>query len=331
MGIGLCVVGCGQFARTFVKAIRSFDAWGPDGGPDLFFASRDRKRAAAYCRRFNGGGYFGSYEEAASDPRVQAMYLCTPHHLHVEHALLAARHSRHILVEKPIASTLEEGERMVVAAREADVKLMVAENFRFMPTVRKARELISEGAIGTVRLLQVQEEARYLLQGWRGDPRQMGGGVLIDGGIHSMDMLIDLAGMPREVYSASLPRVLPGSEGEDGTVLMARLERGATGFINHAWGISKRAWRLWVSVSGTRGRIYFEPRMPVLKLETEDGPRTFRFPQDRSGIGSMVKEFQDSIREDRPPLTSGEEGLRDLQVVLAAYESAARGIAVRVE
>ena len=331
MGLGLCVVGCGQFARTFVKAIRSFDAWGPDGGPDLFFASRDRKRAAAYCRRFKGRDYFGSYEEAAADPRVQAMYLCTPHHLHVEHALLAAHRSKHILVEKPIAPTVEEGERMVAAAEEAGIKLMVAENFRFMPTVRKARELITQGDIGTVRLFQVQEEARYLLEGWRGDPGQMGGGVLIDGGIHSVDMLIDLAGMPHEVYAAGLPRAMAGSEGEDGTVLMARLEGGATGFINHSWGVSKRAWALWVSVSGTRGRIYFEPRMPTLTLETEEGRSAFRLPKDRSGIGSMVREFQYSIREDRPPLTSGDEGLRDLRVVLAAYESAAKKAPVRVE
>ena len=280
---------------------------------------------------FDGADFFGSYEEAAADSRVQSLYLCTPHHLHMEHALMAARFSKHILVEKPIARTLEEGERMVAAARDAGVKLMVAENYRFMPVVQKAWELVGQGAIGTLRFIQIQEEAAYAIDGWRTSREMMGGGVAIDGGIHSVDILVNLAGMPEEVYASSLPRVLPNLEGEDGIVLMARLKGGAAGLINHSWGISNRSWRLWVAVSGTRGRIFCEPRRRTMTLETDRGRSTFRFPEDRTGIGHMVREFRSSILEDRAPVTSGEEGLRDLKVVHRAYESAARRVPVIVE
>ena len=324
MTLGLCVAGCGQFARTFVKAVRSFRGWEAREKVDLFFASRDRRKAQTYCKMFEGRDFFGSYEEAAADPRVEAMYFCTPHHLHMEHALMAASFSKHILVEKPMARTLEEGERMDAAARDAGVKLMVAENYRFMPVVQKSRELIRQGVIGTVRFIQIQEESNFTLGSWRSDGEMMGGGVLIDGGIHSVDMLIDLAAIPEEVYASRLPMALNLTEGEDGIVLMARLKGGATGLINHAWGISRRAWSLWVAISGTKGRIYFEPKKPTMTLESGEGTRTFRFPEDRTGIGAMVKEFRDSIRDDRPPLTSAQEGLRDLKVVLRAYESAAK-------
>ena len=331
MGFALCVMGCGQFARTFAKAVRSFDGLGSPDQLELFFASRDRERAKEYCRMFDGRDFFGSYDEAAADPRVQSLYFCTPHHLHMEHALLAARSSKHMLMEKPIARTLEEAEKMIAAAGDAGVKLMVAENYRFMPAVQKSKELIEQGAIGEVRFIQVQEETNFTVTGWRADREQMGGGVFIDGGIHSVDMIVHLAGMFEEVHASTLPKRLPGLDGEDGIVLMGRLEGGATGLINHSWGISKRAWRLWVAISGTGGRIFFERDKPRMTLETEEGRSAFRFSGDRSGIGSMVGEFVDSIAEDRSPLMSGEEGLRDLKVVLRAYESAARRTPILVE
>jgi predicted dehydrogenase len=331
MSLGLCVLGCGGFAQTFAGSIRAFKEWGTGGQIELFFASRDRDRAREYCQRFEGTDFFGSYEEAAADPRVQALYVCTPHHLHAEHTLLAARYNKHVLVEKPMSRTLQEADRMISAARDAGVKLMVAENYRFLPMVQKAKELIGQGTIGTVRLIQVQEEVNYFFGGWRTDREMMGGGVLIDGGIHSVDLLVHLAGAPEEVYAANLPPKFHEIGGEDGIALMARLKGGATGIINHAWGISLDSWRLWTAISGTEGRIYFEPREAALTLETGDGKSAFEFPEDIRGIGHMVREFRDSISEDRPPVMSGEDGLIDLKVVLGAYQSAARNSPVAIE
>ena len=330
MPLTLCVCGCGQFARTFVKAVKAFRGFEDGHGIDLFFASRDSKRARAFCNAFGGIDYFGSYEEAVADPRVQAVYFCTPHHLHMEHALMAARASKHILVEKPIARDLDEAASMISAAREAGVKLMVAENYRFMPMVQKARDLVQQGAVGQVRLIQIQEESNFAVEGWRASRDMMGGGVFIDGGIHSIAMLRDLAGEPEEVYAATLPRKVHNIAAEDGLVITVRLKGGSTGLINHAWGISRRSWKLWVAISGTEGRLFFQPRGTRLTFETANARSTFRFPEDRYGIGHMVREFRASISGDRLPLTSGEDGLRDLALVLKAYESAARGAPLSV-
>ena len=171
MKLGLCVIGCGGFARTFAEAMRSLS-----GELDLYFARRDAARARAYAAEFGGAGFFGSYAEAAADSRVEALYICTPHHLHLAHATLAADAGKHLLIEKPIARTVPEGQEIVSAAELGGVRLMVAENYRFLPAVRKAKELIDNGALGNIRLIQLQEQYPFNPVEWRNYPELNGGG-----------------------------------------------------------------------------------------------------------------------------------------------------------
>ena len=131
MALRLCVVGCGSFARHFSRAMGALR-----GEVDLVFASRDAVRAAEFNCVFQGKGAFGSYEDAATDPRVDAMYICTPHHLHREHVELASKAGKHVLVEKPIARNLDEARAIIAAADNNGVTLMVAENYRFLSGVR---------------------------------------------------------------------------------------------------------------------------------------------------------------------------------------------------
>ena len=298
---------------------------------DLHFASRDLDRAAEYAREFGGKGAFGSYPEAAAAPEVDAMYLCTPHHLHREHSLMAAEAGKHVLVEKPIARNLQEARDMVAQARRAGVTFMVAENYRFMLPVRAARKLIEDGAIGRVRSIQLQEEALFQPRDWRLDRGLNGGGVLIDGGIHKMDILVYLTGMPEQVFAAALPPALPGAGGEDGAVVMTRSAGGVVGVVNHSWSGASRLPPHWVAVTGTGGRIYFEVGAPWLTIDDGGGQRTLQFDEDPNGLAPMVREFRDSISEGREPLTSGEAGIRALSLVLKAYESMELGRSVPLE
>ena len=116
MSLGLCVIGCGDFAKVFAQEMQTLA-----GEVDLFFASRDSQRAAEYAVAFKGKASFGSYETATADPRVEAVYLCTPHFLHREHVAMAAAAEKHILVEKPIARTMEEARSIVQTAQRAGV------------------------------------------------------------------------------------------------------------------------------------------------------------------------------------------------------------------
>ena len=320
MPLGLCVVGCGDFARTFAQAMRMLP-----GEVRLFFASRDAKRASEYAHAFNGAGSFGSYEEAAADPDVEAMYICTPHYLHRDHVAMAASAGKHILVEKPIARTPDEGRAIIDAAGAAGVTLMVAENYRFMAPARRAKALIDDGVIGHLRLIQLQEEALFSPGRWRNHRDLNGGGVFIDGGIHKVDLLRYLAGTPEHIYALELPRATPGLDAEDGLVMMTRSARGVVGVINHSWTNAQRAGPMWVSITGSQGRIYFEAGSSWLKHDDGRSERTITLGEDHYGLAPMVKEFVDSIREGRAPEMSGAEGLEDLALVLKAYESVEAG------
>ncbi len=323
MKLGLCILGCGEFAGTFAQEIA------PLGDElALYFASRDAAKAAAYNQRFRGSGSFGSYQEAAADPRVEALYLCTPHHLHLEHVALSARAGKHVLVEKPVARTVAEAEEIIQEARQAGVNLMVAENYRFMAVVRQAKELIDAGAIGHPRLIQLQEEGQFRPTGWRNNRDLNGGGVFIDGGIHKVDILTFLAGRPRTVYATAPRRADPNLDAEDALVVVTTSETGVVGVINHSSAKTQDPAPKWVSVLGTEGSLYFELGQSWLKLHDGLSERTLPCPGDRHGLVTMVREFRDSIREGRQPEMSGREGLEDLEVVVKAYQSMQSGVAV---
>ena len=253
MKLGLCIVGCGGFARTFAAAIQD-----ELDDIDLYFASRDAARAAAFSAEFRGSGSFGSYKSAVADPRVEAVYICTPHHLHLDHSQLAAHSGKHILLEKPLARTVDEARAIVDVAANAGITLMVAENYRFMPPVQAAKEMVDRGDLGTLRLVQLQEDFPFQPVAWRNDAELNGGGVLIDGGIHKASLLAYLAGNPSEVYAAEVPSAQPGLAAEDGVVAMLRYPSGLVGVINHTWSAGPHGARPWVSISGSTTSIVFE-------------------------------------------------------------------------
>ena len=321
MKLSLCVIGCGGFARTFATAMRSVS-----GEIELYFASRDLARARSYAAEFGGAGYFGSYAAAANDPRVEALYICTPHHLHLDHSRLAASAGKHVLLEKPIARTVAEGEAIVAAAAAAGVTLMVAENYRFMPPVQRAKEIIASDGIGDVRLAQMQEEFPFKPVEWRNDAELNGGGVFIDGGIHKASMLAYLAGRPTQVYAARVPSAQPGIAAEDGVVVVTRSSLGTVGVINHTWSMATQ--RPWVSISGSTGNVYFELGVPRLKLTNASGETTLELEGHPDGLAAMALEFRQSIREGRQPAMTGREAMEDLELVLKAYESMRLGAPV---
>ena len=325
MNFGLCVVGCGSFARTFAAAIQS-----ELDHIDLYFASRDAERAAAFAAEYRGADSFGTYESAVADGRVDGVYVCTPHHLHLEHARLAAGSGKHILMEKPLARTVAEAQAIAAVAADADVTLMVAENYRFMPPVLAARQIVERGEAGALRLVQLQEDFPFQPVEWRNDSEINGGGVLIDGGIHKASLLAYLAGNPTEVYAAQVPSAQPGLEAEDGVVAMLRYSSGMVGVINHTWSAGPLASRPWVTVSGSRASIAFELGGNWIDTIDEAGRRRETLPgDDRGGLAAMVREFRLCVQEGRAPAMTGEEGVRDVALVQACYESMRTGAPVR--
>lgn len=323
MKISMCIAGCGGYAKKVLNDIHDMtDEF------DLYFASRDINKASEYNDTYNGKGFFGSYEDAAADPRIQALYFLTPHHTHLDDAFMAASHKKHILIEKPIARTVDESTKMIDAAKTAGVKLMVAENYRFLPTVEKCKDILASGNLGDLRLVQVQSESYGASTDWRTNAEQNGGGVFIDGGIHFVDVVMNIGGFPKDVYASTPKQVFKGGQGEDGMVMMANLPNGAVGLINQSRATERRVGTQWVSITGTKGQLTFEPYSNKVTIDTVRARHTLSLPDAHRGVRGMVSEFRNSIVEDREPVMSGEEALRDLEIVLAAYKSALTGATV---
>lgn len=328
MKFGLCVIGCGAFARTFAREVP-----GELGDLALYFASRDGGRAADFAAEFGGAGSFGSYESAVAAPEVEAVYICTPHHRHLPHARLAAAAGKHILVEKPLARDTAEAQVIIDLAAAAGVTLMVAENYRFMPPVRAAKELLDRGALGTLRLAQLQEQFPFHPTGWRRDARQNGGGTLIDGGIHKFSILAYLAGVPAEIYAAEVPSAAAPPGGEDGVVAMLRYApppagNGMVGIVNHSWSAAAHTPRPWVSLAGSVASAVFELGGCWIDVIDASGRRRRELDRDPTGIAAMAREFAESVRQGRAPAMTGADGAQDVALVQAAYASIRTGAAV---
>lgn len=326
MALSLCFVGCGGYAARVAQ-----DLGDARQELTLYFASRDAKKAKEFSDAYGGAGWFGSYEEAAADPRVEAIYFVTPHHLHLAGVQMAAKNRKHILMEKPIARTVPEAEQLIRTAKDAEVTLMIAENYRFTPTIAKCKELIGQGLIGDLRLVQIQREGYSEAKSWRADTALSGGGRFIDAGIHDMDAIVNLGGFPSRIYAATPRQVFPGQTGEDGMVLTAHLPGGAVGLLQFSWATPITEYREQAWVTGTKGQLIFKPFGTEVVVETPVVRRTVQLPEAKMGVPWMMREFAAAVREGREPLMSGQEGLNDLVCVLAAYQSVKEGRAVELQ
>ncbi len=135
-------------------------------------------------------------EALCADPDIEAVYIATPHGLHAEHAVIAARHGKHILVEKPMALSLDQCHLMIDAAGRAGVQLIVGHSHSFDAPVRRARELIDSGTIGRVRMINAQYYTDFLYRLRRPEELQtdVGGGVLWSQAAHQIDIVRLLGG-----------------------------------------------------------------------------------------------------------------------------------------
>jgi predicted dehydrogenase len=278
------------------------------------------------------------YATALADPNVDAVDLLLPHHLHADMAIAAARAGKQILCEKPLALTPEDCDRMAAAAQEGGVTLMHGENWRTAEPAERAAELIRAGRLGRIVGLQ----ATYahwqwieLNRDWRTRPAESGGGHLMDGAIHYIDVLRQLGGEIVGVQ-AMTARFRPelGSESEDTGVLNLRYANGHLGQIFACHASRGRGASPILTVFGTEG---------CLSLEAYGGSRALiLFPHNQEPevllanhswqetFQREIAHFLDVVLDGVPLRATPQDARANLQVILAAYESARTGREVSI-
>ncbi len=271
---------------------------------------------------------------------VDAVMISTPHAAHAGEAVAAARAGKHILLDKPMATTVEDCDRILAAAASAGVKVMIMFGQRFRSCNMEAYRLVREGAIGEVRMIQEQILAGgglASLPPWQSFAENVG--IFIGHAVHNIDRIRWLTGAEIASVSAQMQRD-PVSGNEVSTMALLSLTSGAMGTIWASWQIASPAFPRTASaalISGDRGNLgldaYGELR---LGRGGEWSVAAVQRPVDWAGSGALSpirmeaysrqhQEFIDAIREDRQPSVTGEDGRAAVEVAAAAYQSAAEG------
>jgi predicted dehydrogenase len=333
--IGVCVVGLTQ-GKSHVRALSSLRR----EGVKLFVCDLVEEKARSAAEKYEAEAWFLDYREALTRDDVDAMSICLPHHLHCKATVESARAGKHVLVEKPMARTLKEADEMIAAAKRVGVKLMVAEHHRFIPSVLKAKELIDNGVLGEVFLIQCSlfhhdQYPGVLWGGWKSDNAKRGGGALLSAAVHRVNVLRTLGGDISSVYCLVPPKSY--FDGEDTALLSIRFKNGVIGSLVTSWATRLKTLTPgpWFSIYGTEGSALSGPWPNCQDLsvystklpECSEGPIEMNL-EERDIYIEEIKDFLDSIRTGREPLVSGEEGRKDIEVCLAGYRSAGEGTVI---
>jgi predicted dehydrogenase len=265
--------------------------------------------------------------------------ICLPHSLHAPVGIAAAQAGKHVLVEKPLAANLEEADRMIAAAKGAGVVLMVAENVRFDPLFHKVGELLRDGAIGRLALIQMTRQC-YLTRSfledrrWFLDAKAAAGGIMMSGGIHDFEAMRMLIGEVANVYSLRVPQRFLEMEGDDTSVALVRFQNGVVGTLKDLTTASGREVHT-LRVDGTLGSLAVDDGQTIrLYSEREDylvgvtlAQHEIRVPRGDSVL-RLAEHFAECVVTGNEPITSGVSQRRPLAAVMAAYASMACGLPV---
>ena len=350
------IIGCGKVSDLHADALK--------GAPEADFVaiySRSAEKARRYAQKYGVRG-FNDIQEMIVSAGVEAVVVCTPHPAHCEAAVAAIEAGAHVLVEKPLASTLADCDAILNAAKKAKVKVGTVCQRRFYAPVERLRRAIDAGKIGrpalaTVLMLGWRDQAYYESDPWRGKWAAEGGGVLVNQAPHQLDLLQWFMGPVDEVFGVWANLNHPYIEVEDTAVAVVRFRSGALGNIVvsnsqkpgifgkvHVHGQSGAS----VGVQTDGGAMFVagvpsavEP--PINDLWTVPGEEHLLAQwqaEDSALFNGMpnalghyfqlqAQDFLRAVIEDREPLVTGEDGRRTVEIFTAIYRSQKTNAPVR--
>jgi predicted dehydrogenase len=277
---------------------------------------------------------YDNFDSIKDNPEIDVVYVVLPNSMHAEYTIRAAKAGKHVLCEKPMANTPEECQSMIDACSAAKNKLMIGYRMQYEPMTIKSIELArSADLVGTIK--QITAEAGFNAGDptqWRLNKKLAGGGPLMDMGIYAVNAIRYLSGQePVEVsaFSFATPGDPRFKEVEETISFEMRFESGMLASVLSSYGFGCNRYRLY----GSQGQIEAEPFQFYsgnkswfthgwTKQEIEYTPVNH--------FATEMDHMADCIINDKPVHTPGEEGLKDLKVIAAAYESAKTGKAVKV-
>lgn len=342
--VPLAVVGAGLIGAKHAELVRASDACALVGICDV----DPGRRAVAERLRVP---YYGTLEELIEQERPSGAIIATPNAAHSAGAATCARRSVHVLIEKPIADTVSEAQRIIRTAEDGGIRVLVGHHRRHSPLAKDARALVQGGSLGTLVgvsvLWALLKPDDYYQVGWRRE--RPGGGPALINLIHDLDSLRFICGEIREVYARSSSRVR-GFEVEDSLSISLCFENGALGTVLVS-DATPSPWSYEITAGenpyyfhadescyhflGTAASLAF-PQMELWRY-ADEGRRGWHHPMERSRrrvektdpLNVQLEHFCRVVRGEEVPVVDARDGARSLAVTLAVLDSARRGCPVR--
>jgi predicted dehydrogenase len=278
--IGVGMLGYAFMGKAHANAYKTipYMTWPPPLVPELVaIAGRDEAAVGEAARRYGFAGHVTDWHDLVGDERIGLFDNAGPNHLHAEPTIAAAEAGKHVICEKPLGRDAAESYDTWQRVEAAGVKHMCAFNYRFVPAVRLARELIASGALGEIRHFRaayLQEWGQAEIAAWRFDKSQAGSGALGDLGAHVVDLARYLVGEIAEV-SAQTATFWPGREVDDAVEAAVRFDSGAVGTIEATRFATGRKNSFRWEVNGSEGSLAFDLER-LNELQHSEGNRGFR-------------------------------------------------------
>ena len=343
--INIGIIGCGKIAQ--VRHIPEY-AENPDVKLAAFF-SPNRARAQEQADKY-GGKVYDTAEALLADPEIDAVSICAANYAHAELSIKALNAGKHVLCEKPMATTLEDCEAMVECAKKNGKFLMIGHNQRLAKAHMEAKQLIDEGLIGNIITFRTSfghggPETWSISPGknvWFFDKKKAAMGVMADLGVHKTDLIQYLTG--QRVVRTTARLVTLDKRGEDGeligvddnAVCIYELSGGAFGTMTASWtyyGAEDNSTVLY----GSKGimRIYDDPAHSIVVKLADGREQVYDVEQiqtnDNQTKSGVIDLWVDCLKNNRAPEISGESALCAMRAVFASIESSRTGKAVEIE
>ncbi|MGI6209040.1 MAG: Gfo/Idh/MocA family protein [Anaerolineae bacterium] len=308
------IIGTGGIARAHVNGYRE------NGVQVTALMDVNRAAAEAMAANVEGAQIFDTYAGLLDSGLVDVVSICTPPVAHEEPAVMALERGIHVMLEKPMAHTVESGRRILEAAEKSGAVLTIGFRHRFLPAIQKLRELVQDGTLGPVVLYQnaFTGPAFQMKDRWFSKKAISGGGTLMDTSIHSVDIFRFIVGEIAE-QRALTAHHLEGTDVEDASMLLVKSESGAIGCLSASWVAGDG--QSFVEVVGQNGRALFDYTVGDQVRLRRRGEKEWEIIEVRPSAGFVeeIERFLAAIRGEQELLVTAQDGLRALEIVQSCY------------
>ncbi|MGA9287580.1 MAG: Gfo/Idh/MocA family oxidoreductase [Anaerobacillus sp.] len=326
----VAIIGCGSIARR-----RHLPEYHAEENAEIVAVCDVVRERAAEMASLYGGMAYTDYQELLKDTEIDAISVCLPNALHAPVSIAALNAGKHVLCEKPMATSREEAEAMNQAAEMNGKKLMIAHNQRFVASHVKAKELIESGVIGKIYSFRTTfghpGPERWSIDGagsWFFDKERAFIGAMGDLGVHKSDLMRYLLGEIVEVGAFVETRAKENTDVDDNAVCILKTEQGVIGTLTASWSYVSGGDNSTV-VYGEHAVMRLEDDLDhslvvqykngdVVKYELQQIQTNETGGQQTTHV---IENFVDCVVNETVPAVSGEEGMKSLQVILAALEA----------